>query len=99
MPGLPTFNTGGEASVYPVLGPRGACRLSPMYFGSLIASGAHSLAPFLLPASRLLYASQPAVNRKFRLKGHGTCTASLSKDVAMVGAKRPYSPARRFLPD
>jgi hypothetical protein len=52
IPGLHPFNTSAEADVYPVLGPRGARRLSAMYCGSHIASGAHSLAAVLPPPSR-----------------------------------------------
>jgi hypothetical protein len=52
IPDLPWFNTNAEVSVYPVLGPRGARCLSLTYCGSLIASGAHSLAAVLPPPSR-----------------------------------------------
>ncbi len=70
IPGLPPFNTGVEAGVYPVLGPRGARRLSALYCGSLIASGAHSLAAVPPPPSRQASCtSQPAVNLMFPLKG------------------------------
>lgn len=76
-PGLLTFNTGGKAGVYPVLGPRGARRQSLTYRGSLIASGAYSLAAVLPPPSRRASrAPQPVIDRTLRPHGDTTRTDS-----------------------